>query len=103
RDELLSALLVPLVGRFLAVARALGADARDVLRRVSLEDVVLGVRHLALRPAGRPALAETLHPAEESVHVRRVPAKPAANRSICSRMRPAARRFAFESAISSAL
>src|SRR5207244_9200843 len=63
-----SPLLVPLVGRLLAVAGALGPDARHVLRRAGGEDLLLRVRHLALRAAGRPVLAEALHPAEETVH-----------------------------------
>src|SRR5436190_23442929 len=64
-----SPLLVPLVGRLLAVAGALGSDARYVLRRPGVGNLALLVGHLALGAAGRKALAEALHPAEETIHV----------------------------------
>src|SRR4051812_10085860 len=47
-------LLVPLVGRHLAVTVALRARARHVLRRAVGVPVRAGVSHLALAPAGRP-------------------------------------------------
>src|SRR5919109_5052316 len=69
--------LVPLVGGLLAVAARLCPHARDIRRRVGVEDLALRVRHLALRAAGRPALAEALHPAEETVHAGVLPDSPA--------------------------
>src|SRR5919201_4919528 len=63
-----SSSLIPFVRCLLAVAGALGADARHVLRGARIEDLALLVRHLPLRAASREALAEALHPAKETVH-----------------------------------
>src|SRR4029077_8738630 len=62
------ALLIPLVGRLLAVAGALRANVLDVRRPGRILELAMRVDHLALRAPRGEALPELLHPAVEAVH-----------------------------------